>query len=204
MKTNGLAGFPSALLAVLQGSAAFGDEFSSSEFGKTKATVLRRILENGVPRTDFLWDMGKVHMGALLRCPRSAMIHSWTGDKSHKPGQGNSYSTDTVVWIKILPDLRLLWSVSFSLRKGGSMVRSHLVWWNKQQGQKRKRVWEHGPTYLHIEEGENSNLVSQHSLCPVVIHSSDHSQDFILKLPEPTMCTSTRTCTQQKREQETH
>lgn len=54
MKTNGLAGFPSALLAVLQGSAAFGDEFSSPEFGKTKATVLRRILENGVPRTGFL------------------------------------------------------------------------------------------------------------------------------------------------------
>lgn len=54
MKTNGLAVFPSALFAVLQGIAAFGYEFFSSEFEKTKATVLRRILENWVPRTGFL------------------------------------------------------------------------------------------------------------------------------------------------------
>ena len=37
--------------------------------------------------------------------------------------------------------------------------------------------------YLHVQQGEDPDLVSQHSLRPVVIHSSDYSQDFILELP---------------------
>lgn len=37
--------------------------------------------------------------------------------------------------------------------------------------------------HLHVQQGEDPDLVSQHSLRPVVVHSSDYSQDFILESP---------------------
>lgn len=36
-------------------------------------------------------------------------------------------------------------------------------------------------SYLYIRDGKNSNFISQHSLCPVLIHSADHSEYVILK-----------------------
>lgn len=42
--------------------------------------------------------------------------------------------------------------------------------------------WQKVLTYLYIRDGENSNFVSQHSLCPIFIHSTDDSQDIILEV----------------------
>ena len=38
--------------------------------------------------------------------------------------------------------------------------------------------------YLHIENGKDANLVSQHAFCPVLIHSPDYSQYLILDREE--------------------
>lgn len=34
--------------------------------------------------------------------------------------------------------------------------------------------------YLHVEDGKDADLVSQHAFCPVLIHPSDYSQYLIL------------------------
>lgn len=38
--------------------------------------------------------------------------------------------------------------------------------------------------YLHIENGEDANLVSQHAFCPVIVHSPDYCQYLILHREE--------------------
>lgn len=38
--------------------------------------------------------------------------------------------------------------------------------------------------YLHIENGEDANLVSQHAFCPVLVHSPDYCQYLILERGE--------------------
>lgn len=38
--------------------------------------------------------------------------------------------------------------------------------------------------YLHVEDGKDANLVSQHALCPVLVHSSDYGQYLILDREE--------------------
>lgn len=43
-------------------------------------------------------------------------------------------------------------------------------------------------SYLNIWDRKNSNFISQHSLCPVFIHSADHSQDIILKIQDRDWC----------------
>lgn len=45
--------------------------------------------------------------------------------------------------------------------------------------------------YLHIENREDANLVSQHALCPVLIYSPDYCQHLILEREEMSETTHT-------------
>lgn len=62
------------------------------------------------------------------------------------------------------------------------------AWTVSQNGKLQKRPTGRGSgcafeclcIYLHVEDGKDADLVSQHAFCPVLIHSSDYSQYLVL------------------------